>query len=90
MFAADMPARIAELDQGLAEGNSAKFHRAAHSIKGSAANLGATRLRTLAENLEHCLRASGLGAVGPLVAEVKLEAVRAQQALEEILASPPS
>lgn len=89
LFAADLPERIAELEAALPEGNAAKFGRAAHSIKGSAANLGAARLRSAAENLETRARASGLAGIEPLVGQLKAEAARAQAALEQILESPP-
>jgi len=90
LFSADLPARIAELDQSLAEGNRRKFERAAHSIKGSAANLGAASLKAAAEKIEAQSDVSGLDGIESLVGELKAEAARAQLALGEILASPPS
>lgn len=86
IFLEDTPQRIAELDQGLAAGDAAKFTRAAHSIKGSSANLGAMALRFAAEKLEHESRTKGLGQVGDLVAQVKAEFVRAQAALSALIA----
>jgi len=40
IFLEDTPKRITELDASLAAGDAGTFTRAAHSIKGSAANLG--------------------------------------------------
>lgn len=86
IFLEDTPLRIAELDQSLAEGDVGKFTRAAHSIKGSSANLGAMALRASAEKLEHQSRVEGLAQVRPLVAQVKAEFARVQTAIGELLA----
>jgi histidine phosphotransfer protein HptB len=85
IFLDDTPVRLAELDEGLAAGDAAKFTRAAHSIKGSSANLGASGLRAAAEKLEHHSRTGGLGGVAPLVAEVKQEFSRAQAELNKLV-----
>lgn len=85
IFLEDTPLRIAELDQGLAEGDLAKFTRAAHSIKGSSANLGATALRIVAENLEHHARTCGLQDVTGLLGALKTEFGRAQSELTKLV-----
>lgn len=85
IFLEDTPQRIAELDQSLAAADLGKFTRAAHSIKGSSANLGAVALRSSAEKLEHEARTQGLVAVTGLVADLKAEFVRAQAELREII-----
>ena len=48
----DTPKRLAEIDECLAAGDSAKLNRAAHSIKGSSANLGATQVIEVARRIE--------------------------------------
>jgi histidine phosphotransfer protein HptB len=85
IFLEDTPRRIAELDQSLPAGDVSKFTRAAHSIKGSSANLGATMLRGAAEKLELRARQQGLADVGALVADVKTEFARAQEVLAGIV-----
>ena len=85
IFLEDTPLRLAELDQSLACGDVPKFTRAAHSIKGSSSNLGATALRTIAEKLEHQSRTQGLGDVTTLVAQLKSEFNRAKGALASLL-----
>lgn len=85
IFFEDTPLRLAELDQSLAAGDAPKFTRAAHSIKGSSANLGAMMLRAAAEKLEHQSRTNGLTDVTPLVAQVKTEFTRAQEALKKLV-----
>lgn len=84
IFLDDTPQRIAELDQSLAAGDAPTFTRAAHSIKGSSSNLGATALRTVAAALEEHARRHGLAGVGPLIEPVKTEFARAQAALKTL------
>lgn len=53
IFLDDTPTRITELRTSLASGDQGTFARAAHSIKGSASNLGAEPLRAAAATLEN-------------------------------------
>lgn len=85
IYLEDTPQRIAELDTSLATGDTPTFIRAAHSIKGSSANLGAAALRAVAEKLESQARADGLGNVTGLVALVKSEFARTQQEFAKLL-----
>ncbi len=86
IFLEDTPQRIAELRQSLTAGDVAKFTRAAHSIKGSSANLGAMTLRSAAEKLEHHSRKDGLTGVSDLVTEVTSEFTRAETELRKLIA----
>jgi histidine phosphotransfer protein HptB len=52
IYLADTPLRLADLHAKFAEGDLVGFARAAHTIKGSSANVGANRVRRLAEHLE--------------------------------------
>ena len=88
IFIEDTPKRLAELEQSLAAGDAPTFIRAAHSIKGASANLGAVALRAVAEQLEHRAKKEGLADVGALVAGLKAEFDRAHAALDELL--PPA
>ena len=85
IFLEDTPLRIAELDQGALAGDRAKFTRAAHSIKGSSANLGATALRSAAEKLEHQSHTQGIAGAAGLVEQVKTEFSRTQIALHTLI-----
>jgi HPt (histidine-containing phosphotransfer) domain-containing protein len=85
IFLEDTPLRISELDQSALASDTAKFVRAAHSIKGSSANIGAAALRAAAEKLEHQSRTQGLADIAALVAEVKAEFSRARIALNELI-----
>ena len=84
IFLEDTPLRIAELDQSALAGNLAGVTRAAHSIKGSSANLGATALRAAAASLELKARTHGLGDVAAQIGAVKAEFLRTQLALREL------
>jgi HPt (histidine-containing phosphotransfer) domain-containing protein len=85
IFFEDTPQRLAELDQSLAAGDVTRFTRAAHSIKGSSANLGANLLKIAAEKLEYQSRTAGLSGVEPLVAQLKSEFSRAEVALRQLV-----
>jgi histidine phosphotransfer protein HptB len=85
IFLEDTPLRIEELAKSLIDGDVGRFIRAAHSIKGSAANLGAVGLRAVAEKLERQSRSHGLADVGAMVADVRAEFDRAQAALAIVL-----
>lgn len=85
IFLEDTPVRLAELTQGLAAGDVGVFTRAAHSIKGSSSNIGASRLRAVAERLEHMSRKEGLAAVAPVLAELNSEFSATQAELGKFL-----
>ncbi len=56
---------LARLDAALAAGDPAAARRAAHAVKGLAANLGLTRLREAALALDLCLRGGDAAATEP-------------------------
>lgn len=86
MFISDTPQRIAELEESLATGDATRFTRAAHSIKGSAANLGASCLQAAAAQLEHQSKQGPLAEVRPQLERVKAEFGRAETELRKIIA----
>ena len=86
IFLEDTPLRIVELKESLAAGDAGKFTRAAHSIKGSSANLGAMVLRAVAETLEHQSRQEGLASMGGRIAAIQAEFARAEAELRKLLA----
>ena len=53
IYLADTPQRITEIEQSLASHNAVDLSRAAHSIKGSSSNFGATELAAIACEIEH-------------------------------------
>ncbi|ACB77134.1 Hpt domain-containing protein [Opitutus terrae] len=86
IYLEDTPLRLTELEQSLAAGEVPKFTRAAHSIKGSSANVGAMLVRGVAETLEHQSAKEGLDHVAPLLANLKAEFARAREALVALTA----
>lgn len=87
IFLGDTPHRIAELEQSFGAGDMGKFTRAAHSIKGSSSNLGASRLRAAAEAIEHHARARGLQDIVPRIEALKSEFAQADTALRALIAT---
>ena len=84
IFLEDTPQRIAELDESLLTGERNKFIRAAHSIKGSSANMGVLMLRATAEELEHLGKEKPLSELAPLVATLKQDFSVAKEELSNL------
>ncbi len=73
IYLEDTPKRIDEMKAALAKGDQAGFARAAHTIKGSSANVGAKLMKAIAERLEHTARKEGLANVGAMIADCEAE-----------------
>ena len=84
IYLEDTPLRIAELKECLSSFDQPRFTRAAHSIKGSSSNLGATEVRAVAEKLEHQSRKSGLNGLEQLLASLENVFAAAKAELERI------
>ncbi|HEX7036023.1 MAG TPA: Hpt domain-containing protein [Pseudomonadales bacterium] len=69
----DSERRMGEIGDALESGDLERLRRAAHALKGSAANVGAEALAVLCEELEDAAEATGLDALGPLVDRVRAE-----------------
>ena len=86
IYLADSPQRIAEIEQGLAEGDSRKLTIAAHSLKGSSANFGAAALRGLSEKIEHLGKQQNLPEAGTHLPALREEFGRVKRELEALVA----
>jgi HPt (histidine-containing phosphotransfer) domain-containing protein len=53
LFLQDMPARFADLETAIEKNDAALLTRAAHTIKGSCGNFGASDLAAVALTMEH-------------------------------------
>ena len=84
IYLEDTPKRLAELRTFLKSGDVAAFTRAAHTIKGSSANVGAQVLKGIAERLEGQSRRDGLGLVEGMIAESEAEFARVTAELRRI------
>lgn len=87
IFVEDTPTRILELHKSRGSGDVSSFVRAAHSIKGSSSNVGASELRALAEHLEQQARTRGLAEVEAHVAELEAAFVRVHEELKKLIAA---
>ena len=88
IYLEDTPQRIAEMEESLAGGDTPRFSRAAHSVKGSSANLGAMTVRHVAEQLEQQSNKHGLVNVAELVEALKVQFKIAQLEFSKFL--PPA
>jgi HPt (histidine-containing phosphotransfer) domain-containing protein len=84
LFLDDVPQRLSELEVSMAGGDLSGFIRAAHSIKGSSANLGAIALKVSAEKLEQQARICGLIDIAPLIEDIRTDFSRTRTALEDL------
>jgi signal transduction histidine kinase/CheY-like chemotaxis protein/HPt (histidine-containing phosphotransfer) domain-containing protein len=87
LFTAGLPATLAALHQALADGDRRALHRQVHTLKSSAASVGALALADVAGQAEQMLRA---GAAWPaeLMAQLHIEADRLGLALRQREAGP--
>ena len=84
IFLSDTPARIAELDQALGQGDRTTATRAAHSVKGSASNFGANQLAAVAKEIESQCKAGTCTTSSPLLPSLKTEYARVETALKAL------
>ena len=80
-FTAEAWRQLEVLRESVAEGDPQTMERAAHSIKGASANLGATQLSELTGHLEALARAGAIQGAAPLVDAVGVELERVGAAL---------
>jgi PAS domain S-box-containing protein len=83
LYLSDLPGRLAELERAVAAGDAPAVQRAAHTLKGSSANLGARRVATDCEAIERDARSGSLARAAELLARVQLGAEQVRHALEE-------
>jgi len=81
----DAPKRIQELRDCQAAGNQEQFVRAAHSLKGSSANVGAIAVRAAAEKIEKAGRAGEFASQGPAIDGLAPLVEEARRELEALL-----
>lgn len=81
-FVVDSETRLATLRAALAAGDAATFERAAHAMKGSSANMGATRMASLAARLQDVGKRAALETAEPLVQRMQGEFEHARDLLQ--------
>ncbi|HEY8551600.1 MAG TPA: Hpt domain-containing protein [Vicinamibacterales bacterium] len=81
LFLEHTPGRIAAIRTALAAADAAAVKRAAHSLKGSSANVGARGMRHVCEQLEHRAAAGDLSEAPALLALLEEESAIVADAL---------
>lgn len=71
LFFSRVPILIAEMMDASANGDAVVVAKSAHTLKGTAGNLGAVRLMKIAETLEHLGRAGKLDEAPRLLSEIQ-------------------
>ena len=86
VYLEDTPLRLAELDQALARQDALSIGKAAHTIKGSSSNFGATRLSKLAQQIELQGKSGNISESAPLCVRLRGEYDLVAEALKRIAA----
>ncbi len=83
MFEQEGPENIERIAAAVRSGDANAMRRAAHQLKGAAANFGAHPLQSLCEEMEQAGRAGDTVSVSGMVAEVRREYRRVEAALSD-------
>jgi two-component system, sensor histidine kinase and response regulator len=84
VFVEDTPKLLTEIRSAISHGNPHALEYAAHSVKGSASNLGAERARVAAHQLELLGRKGDLEHAGEACSELEFELARFTNALNSL------
>lgn len=87
MFGEDSPPRLEAIANALAAGNATEVAKNAHSLKGTGANFGAERFRSLAQAIETAGKSGNLGGVPAQLEELTAEFLRVKEALAAAVAA---
>ena len=85
LFLDDVPARVERLRSAWQGGDAVAVQRAAHSLKGSAGNIGATDLLGVCRQLDDLGRAGDLSNAAPLVTALDSEFARVQLEIKSLM-----
>lgn len=87
LFVGDVPPRLDTLAGAIANGDAEALVRAAHSLKGSAATMGAVGMAELCRRMEMQGRAGDVAPAGALLVSLREEFERASRALNDWLSA---
>jgi len=85
LFLDDVPARVERLRSAWQGGDAVAVQRAAHSLTGSAGNIGATGLLGVCRQLDDVGRAGDLSNAASLVAALDAELARVQSEIKSLI-----
>ena len=88
MLLEDAPLGLAELQKAVERGDANSVERFAHTLKGSSANMGATRMEAICSDLEEQARSEELAVAPELVSRLEEEFARVRAVFEEELSKP--
>jgi len=86
IYLGDAPIRLANLRESFRNGDAAGIESAAHSLKGSSANLGAQGFAKLCDEIESRSRGAGKPETEERLTALDLEYSRVENAMRELLA----
>jgi HPt (histidine-containing phosphotransfer) domain-containing protein len=87
LFLEEVPPRIVRLRNAWQSGNIQEVQRAAHSLKGSAGNIGARRLHAVCSELDDKGRSGDLAALAPLVDTLTAEFDKVEAEIRRTIAA---
>ncbi|MDP9474737.1 MAG: PAS domain S-box protein, partial [Actinomycetota bacterium] len=82
IFLDDVPSRLADLRKGIEDGDARRVERAAHTLKGGSANMGAKRMATICSELQEVGASGDLSRASVLLGALEEEFGRVRPALE--------
>jgi CheY-like chemotaxis protein len=85
LYLRDTPAQLGALHEAVAQGEAGRVEELAHGLKGSSAQLGATRMAGLCAALQEAAGAHDLSKAVPQEADLTREFVRVRAALQAML-----
>ena len=87
LFIEDAPQQLARIRTASESGDTTTLHRAAHSLKGACANIGAMALRSIAAELEIAAKSGQQEKISPLLSGVVSEYEALMPLLEKEVAT---
>jgi HPt (histidine-containing phosphotransfer) domain-containing protein len=85
MFLSEVPPRIDRLRNAWAAGDIEEMYRAAHSLKGSAGNIGAQRLLAVCSQLDEQGRSGNLAGSAPRIDALGIEFGKVEVAIHRLI-----
>lgn len=86
LFLAELPAKLAAAQDALAKRDAGRLGKAAHTLKGSSANIGARRAAQICLKMEQFVKASQLDAAAETLTRLEQEFARVRDALQRVRA----
>jgi HPt (histidine-containing phosphotransfer) domain-containing protein len=87
LFLDEVPPRIARLRNAWTSGNIEEMHRLAHSLKGSAGNIGASRLYDVCSRLDAMGKAGDIVAAATMVDALGVEYAKVESEIKRLIAT---